>query len=342
MQVVDIVNRAALNCGVASSFNPDEVPEDIQARASDIFRHEIIPMINCDRTLDITEIVYPATAQRGVISLRTPPINYENVIVAQVDMTYNEMREKASYLIGLNSGYYYPNLRSWLITNGYITPDAPSIYNKTEKWPTTQFVGAYRKIYAWSSDYKLVNLSEPTSLTANLDDDLLDDRYNIPFAPMRITAIVRAGDGAIMKYLHAEELISSEYRHAHLVYGIEDLPDRLVVRFNPNFSGESVQIVIPIPLKIVNSLDEPNPWQGTLIAPEKFRAYLIAKLAYRLAVEYGLDTAPLMMGLAKESYSSLIKNLSKKEHAQDIPRRINQYLQRGHGWGRGYGGGFNG
>ena len=49
MQVMDIINRAVMKSGVVSNFNPDEVPEDIQQRAADVLRNEIIEDLNCDR-----------------------------------------------------------------------------------------------------------------------------------------------------------------------------------------------------------------------------------------------------------------------------------------------------
>ena len=67
MQVMDIVNRAVINAGIVPSFNPDEVPEDIQQRAADVLRNEIIPDMNCDRTLDMTEIAVPMCPRNGII-----------------------------------------------------------------------------------------------------------------------------------------------------------------------------------------------------------------------------------------------------------------------------------
>ena len=176
--------------------------------------------------------------------------------------------------------------------------------------------------------------------SGNEDDELLDKRYNVPFSPMRVEGVFRACDGAELQYLHAAEMVSAEFRHSQLVYGVEDLPDRMLIRLNRSYGSEPLLLVLPIPLKIVNTFDNPKPWEGTVIAPEKFRSYLIAKLAYRLAIEYGLDTAPAMAKLVEESYQALIKNISKRHHAQDIPRRIADYLHRGYDRGTMYGGGY--
>lgn len=338
MQVMDIVNRAAMNCGVASSFNPDEVPEDIQARGSDILRHEIIPMMNCDRTLDITEIVYPATPQNGCVSLITPPTDSNIFIMGQVVEDYQTLNKRQSITIGSVTKWFCPNIRDVLINHGYIEPFIPTQDPKTAKWPCDQFRNE-RDIYCWTSDFKLIKMATEAGPESE-DDELLDKRYNIPFSPMRVEGVFRACDGAELQYLHAAEMVSAEFRHSQLVYGVEDLPDRMLIRLNRSYGSEPLFLVLPIPLKIVNTFDNPKPWEGTVIAPEKFRSYLIAKLAYRLAIEYGLDTAPAMAKLVEESYQAIIKNISKRHHAQDIPRRIADYLHRGYDRGTMYGGGY--
>ena len=339
MQVMDIVNRAAMNCGVASSFNPDEVPEDIQARGSDSLRHEIIPMMNCDRTLDITEIVYPATPQNGCVSLITPPTDSNIFIMGQVVEDYQTLNKRQSITIGSVTKWFCPNIRDVLINHGYIEPFIPTQDPKTAKWPCSQFENEYRDIYCWTSDFKLIKMATEAGPESE-DDELLDKRYNIPFSPMRVEGVFRACDGAELQYLHAAEMVSAEFRHSQLVYGVEDLPDRMLIRLNRSYGSEPLLLILPIPLKIVNTFDNPKPLEWTVIAPEKFRSYFIAKLAYRLAIEYGLDTAPAMAKLVEESYQALIKNISKRHHAQDIPRRIADYLHRGYDRGTMYGGGY--
>jgi hypothetical protein len=341
---MDIVTRAVMNAGIVPSFNPEEVPEDIQARASDVLRNELIPQINCDRTLDITEIVYPATPTNCILDLKTPPIDYEYCILGVVPYHYRWFTEKKLAHVGLTDVIYYPNIRNWLINEGFTTPGAPGSLTRTDKWPTTQ-LGEYRTAYVWTDDYKLVNVSIPTSTTLDKDDELLDPRYNLPFAPMRVEEVIRASDGMPLQYVHAGEFVSNEFRHSMLVYMTEDYVDRLRIRFTPNFGGSGALIILPVPIKCVNSYDEPNPWEGEIIAPEKFRGYLIAKLAFRMAIEYGVSTAEQMKILENTAYQSLLKNPSKHEHAQDISRKIFNYLERGRAWGvtgNGYSGGFRG
>ena len=106
-------------------------------------------------------------------------------------------------------------------------------------------------------------------------------------------------------------------------------------------------VVLPMPIRVINSYDEPNPWEGEIVASDKFRSYLIAVLGWRMASEYGVTTVDAMKKLVDVAYQAILKNPSKREHKQDISRKISNYLERGRGWraganGNGYAGGFNG
>lgn len=347
MQVMDIINRAVMKSGVVSSFNPDEVPEDIQQRAADVLRNEIIFDLNCDRAVDVSETVITFRPKRGVVDLITTPLDYEHYIVGSVPETYDELRHKEPFVAPGIDAYYYPNIRALLATLGYATPGMPTtIGTRTDKWPTDQF-GNYREVYAWTSDFKLVCLSKPSSQTAEINDELLDARYNVPFYPAYIDEVYRAGDGAPLQYLHHGEMVSAEFRHSQLVYTIEDNITRMTVRFNPCFGDASVMLVLPVPVKVLNSFEEPNPWEGEVIAPMKFFSFLVNMLAWRMAAEYGVDTKAEMKELSTTSYINIIKNKVKREHPQDIERRIFHYLRRARGFrtgvgGNGYSGGFYG
>ena len=353
-----------MNAGVVPSFNPDEVPEDIQARASDVLRNELIPSINCDRTLDVTEIIYKASVKNGKVDLMSPPLNYDRIIIGQLDYTFAEIMKYTQY-----QTTYYPRLAlNSLVELGYAEwgDNSPHIV-LTDKWPTDN-VGKPIDIAFWTSDFKLVEVPTPYKGSDNIQyydnwyvslvsdgetvywktcEEYINKLYNVSFTPMRVEEVYRASDGSPMAYLHAGEIVSSEFRYVQLAYTVEDLPDVLRIRFTRSFGNGEVLLVLPIPIKVVNSYEEPRPWQGEIIAPEKFRSYLINKLAYRMAIEYGVSTAPIMQQLATESYQSLVKNLSPRHHAQDIPRKIYSYLERGRGWraganGSGYVGGYNG
>lgn len=346
MQVMDIVNRAAMQSGAVPSFNPDEVPEDIQSRAADILRHEIIPSMNCDRQLDITEVVHPVHPVGGYVDLVTTPLDYPRFIVGEVQLT-------ASYLMETSKEIYMGmefdvklNIVTLLYNMGLVssTTGNPWQLPLTDKWPCDQF-GNPRDIAVWTDDHQLVEINWEFQKLAS--SSWVNRTYNVPFAPMRVDEVYRASDGAPLAYVHAGELVSNEFRYAQLVFTVEDYMDRLRIRFSKNFGGSDALVILPVPIKIINSYEEPEAWRGTIIAPEKFRAFLIAKLSYRLAIEYGITTAEAMKVLASEAYQCLLKNPSKHEHPQDISRKIFNYLERGRGWraganGNGYVGGFNG
>ena len=118
MQVMDIVNRAAMQSGAVPSFNPDEVPEDIQARGADILRHEIIPSINCDRSLDITEVVHPASPHCGVVDLVTTPLNYPREIYGTVPLTAQELNKTTTMTYMGNEYEIKPNIAQLLANMG--------------------------------------------------------------------------------------------------------------------------------------------------------------------------------------------------------------------------------
>ena len=348
MQVMDIVNRAAIASGAAPSFNVDEVPEDMQARGADILRYEIIPTLNCDRTVDITEIVYPTVPKQGVISLRTTPLDYPRYIIPTAPYTAQYLQSTTKYPAPGGHGLAtVVNLLPYLVEEGYVE----GMFNHalTEKWPTDQ-LGQPLDLAIWTDDTKLIEIPSDLSKYFVSDGEVVDwvsKRYNVPFAPMRVTEIARAADGAMFQYIHAGEMISSEFRYSPLVFTTEDLPEVMKIRFNPSYSDEPVLLVLPVPVKVVNSYDEPNPWQGTIVAPEKFRMFIQAVLTWRMAGEYGLASEARFEKLAEKAYDAIIKNMSKQPHAQDIPRRISQYLGRNRGWraganGSGYVGGYNG
>lgn len=347
MQVMDIVNRAAMQSGAVPSFNPDEVPEDIQSRAADILRHEIIPSMNCDRQLDITEVVHPVHPVCGYVDLVTTPLTYPREIVGEIPIPSSELMKTSIEPYMGTDVEVKENIATLLYNMGLVdwtTIGTPFQLNPTDKWPTDQF-GNYRDIAVWTDDHKLVEINYENQKLAS--SSWVNRTYNVPFAPMRVDEVYRASDGAPLAYVHAGELVSNEFRYAQLVFTVEDYMDRLRIRFSKNFGGSDALVILPVPIKIINSYEEPEAWHGTIIAPEKFRAFLIAKLSYRLAIEYGIATAEAMKILASEAYQCLLKNPSKHEHPQDISRKIFNYLERGRGWraganGNGYVGGFNG
>lgn len=350
MQVMDIVNRAVMNAGIVPSFNPDEVPEDIQARAADVLRNEIIPSMNCDRTLDITEVVFTLQVRSNHIDLKTTPLDYDGYIYPSVLYTAAELNKVSDLpnpphgVLPAMTGLLKLLLEMGLVeSTGGLTPYSNIIL--TDKWPTDQF-GTPRKIAFWTDDVKFFEV-EPNSWYGVTNPDFVNYEYNVPFPPMRVSEIYRATDGANLQYVHAGEFVSSEFRYSQLIFTTEDYPTKLRIKFPNNYGCATAMVVLPMPIRVVNSFEEPNPWEGEIVASDKFRSYLIAMLGWRMAVEYGVTTVDAMKGLVDVAYQALLKNPSKREHKQDISRKISNYLERGRGWraganGNGYAGGFNG
>lgn len=329
MQMMDIVNRAIERSGVVSSFNPDDIPEDIQARAADVLRNELITDLNCDRNIDITETVIQFTPKDGRIRLKTTPDWYGNWIVGTVPFTASWLMktEQRSFAPGAPEVYYMRNLMDCLKDLGYITGSYGNIA-KTYRWPTDQ-LGNYIDLAMWTEDTKLVEVpADLTQLYNQQSPDFVNRLYNVPFYPAYVVGVYRAGDGTELTYLHHGEMVSSEFRHSAFVYTLEDDVTHMSIIFTRNGSGFPMLVVLPVPIRVVNAMDEPHPWTGEIVAPQKFRNFLITMLAARLSFEYGVSTQEGLEKEAAKAYANILKAKIKKEHPQDVPRRINMYLRR--------------
>lgn len=343
-----------MESGVVSSFNPDEIPEDYQQIASTLLRHDIIKTINCSRTMDVTETVLVLTPRNGYLDLMCPPASYPFFVFETQPVNLGTILEKVHTESGGGIGHYcLTNLLVLLQDMGLIEnfdPDATTYtYDVTVQWPCDQF-GKRRPVAIWTGDLKLMEIkinelnNEPVLWSTDIDDykkKLVNRRYNVPFPPMRVVEVYRATDGAELKYKHAGELVSAEFRHAQLVYTTEDYPGKIRIKLTPSYGGSPLMVVLPVPVTVVNSFEEPNPWEGWIYAPDKFEAYLVAALAWALAGFYGVSTEARLEKKTSNCYQSLLRNPSKKNHEQDIPRKIAGYLDSAPGWQiGGYHGGF--
>lgn len=344
MQVMDIVNKASLASGAVPSFNDGEIPEDVQARAADFLRNEIIPSMNCDRNLDITEAIARLHPVNGVIDLMCPPLGYPNEIYGTVPYQSSDLLKQTTVTQGGVDYQIYSNLAELLVNMGLCIPD-PNDQTKlqhTVAWPTDS-VGNPRDIAIWTDDWKLIEIASGSEIVeAGVRPHPF---YNIPFPPMWVEEVYRAYDGARLDPKRAGEFVSAEFRHCQLVYMVEAYQKKFRVRFTPSFGGSECLLIVPVPIQIVNSYEEPHPWQGELIAPEKFKPYLIERLAARLAHYYGIDGADNLDKNTGIYYQSLLKNKTAVEHKADVRVLIGETLQSGSGFRvgpRGYGGGFYG
>lgn len=322
MDLIGVVNRAALSCGLVSSFNAGEVPEDIQARGADLLTNEIIPGINNDRTLDVAEYAIKLKPTGNTLILRPVWNKFPHVILG---VTYYTSKDLLNVVKLADHQFYMPLMREYLVNKGLIKNETyPMSYVITDKYPVDT-LGKPRKVYVWSSDFKLIDVS---GITANEDEDTtdrIDKRFNVPYFVPRVTSVINSSNKSIMKQVNVDEIAA---RSEPNTYCVTAIGNDVCIGFAEGMAPEQVTVCLPIPIRVVNNYLDPSPYKGEVLAPEKFNTYLIASLAFRLAIEYGLDTAQTMKVLVDQSYGGLIKNLPKVLHGVDVPERIGQYLGR--------------
>lgn len=344
MLVMDIVNEAALASGVVPSFNIDEVPEDVQAIASMFLRKEIVVSMNCDRNLDITEAVAKLHPVNCVIDLMCPPPGYPNEIYGTVPLTSSQLLQTFTVTYAGQNYQVYSNLAQLLINMGLCKADPvnPTKVLHTVEWPTDS-VGNPRNIAIWTDDWKLIEIENGSEIVPS--GVRVHPFYNVPFPPMWVEEVYRAYDGARLEPKKAGEFVSAQYRHCQLVYMVEGYTKKFRVRFTPSYGNSEALLIVPVPIQIVNSYEEPHPWQGELIAPEKFRPYIVSRLAACLAHFYNIEGADNLDKKTGIFYQSLLKNKPTVEHKADVPRLIGETLGNGGGFrlgSNGYNGGFYG
>lgn len=310
MEILDIVHRAVQRSSIFQGFNPAECPEDIEERASDVLVHEMIPALNNDRTLDLTETTMIFTpGPNGVLDLSCPPSDGKWFILT---LPYD-----SQYLMEQDEHGMYSNLIQALNDIGM-----------TDSQPTDP-LGGFIPLGIWSSDMKFITTPavDIHSLGPGCEPSI-NRIYNVPFPPMRVEGVVESSTGCELDYKHALEFISAEFRHARMVYMYEVYENKVRLRFHHEYGNLPVELVLPVPITVVNYLDSPKPWSGKIIAPPKFREFLIAKLAYRLAKELGVASAAELKTDTAEAYNLLVKNYPKQQHATDFNKRISDVLRR--------------
>lgn len=331
MEILDIVHRAIQRSQLIPGFNPDECPEDYEQRVSDILVNELITDMNNDRGLDVTETVVAVRPVNGIIDLIAPPQDVWFIVT----LPYT-----AQYLLEVRSapggGASYDNLIVALAAIGLTDDTMP-------RDPTGELI----PLGIWTQDLKFLECPKdiPSAYAQMSNSVEVNPIYNVPFVPARVEGVVEAGTGVEFDYKHAKEFISAEFRHAKYVYMDEGYEGKMRVRFHKEFADGIVELVLPVPATVVNYFDSPKPWNGKIIAPVKFREYLIATLSYRIADEYGLASAPSCERAANRAYNNLLKNYPKRQHSMNINRKIGDSLRRPAGSvtsADGFYGGYNG
>lgn len=314
MEVLELVQSAAFKAGIIPSFNPDELPGDILEAGKNALVNEILPGLNCDRTLDITVTSRTYAPVGGRIELRPfkqPNENFE--ILGYCDMTTQELITSD----GVNTGYaklMYAKHPDWITATPI--PHGGVLYIRNDNiWPTDDF-GNFKTFAFWSTNTQLVQGDAPTSPTVT-------DGVNIDFPPMRVDAVIEEGSLIPYEYLYREEFERTFKTGLPGVYTTEEYDDCIVVLING--SDRPKKLILPVPLQIINRAHD---HAGTINAPEKFRRYLIDAIAVALAITYGVATVQQMQQQMAQSYQLLKKNKPQPLHKANVSEMICDKLRR--------------
>lgn len=311
MEVLDIVQSAAFKAGIISSFNPDELPDDVLKAGIVALTNEILPSINCDRTIDITVTSRMYTPKNGVIELvpfKQPEENF--VILGRTHYTAKELRE----------GHDNNGLSTWGYAlqefNADLVIERPHSWDRGSAWPVNDF-SEYVTFAMWSSDMHLVYSN--ATIYPNIHESA-----NIDFPPMRVDSVLESGPRFPYTYKYRDEFEQARnFTELPGIYTTEEYDDKIVILLNGTASPKV--LILPVPLQIINS-DHAHP--GTIKAPEKFRRYLIDCTAVSLAIVYGVSTVAAMQQQAEVSYNLLKKNKPQPMHKANVSDEIAQKLRR--------------
>ena len=310
MEVLDIIQSAAFKSGVISSFNPDECPDDVLNAGKDVLAYDILPGLNCDRTLDITETsrVYPVQNGRVVLKPFKQPKENVQIIgysdkIAQT-LLANNGTKLFQEIRKLHHDWVYDNLDVW------------------DGWPRDD-LGNYFKVAMWSSDmhlvygtYQIVS-NDGTTFRRSGEFDA-----NIDFPPMRVDAVLDEHSRISYEYLYREEFERTIFRNLPGCYTTEEYEDSIVILIKG--TDDLKRIVLPVPLQIV---DMDHARAGVIHAPEKFKRYLIDCTAVALARIYGMSSLPDMKEAAAVSYNLLKKNKPQPLHKANVSEEMTDKLR---------------
>lgn len=294
MEVLDIVRSSAVKCGVVSSFSLDDMPGDVIDNGVRLLATEILPTLNCDRTLDITTTARAYMPVNGQIVLRPfkqPHDNFQLIGYSQ----YN-----AAELLDTNNN-------KWRDEIGRLRPR----WGSYPYWPVDDF-GAPITAGLWSSDMHLIG---GENYTTNREYEA-----NIDFPPMRVEHVIDAATRIELAPVYRHEFEQARAQIPN-IYTTEEYEDcvRVLMKGMP---GPKI-LILPVPLQIT---DAGQGHAGTIHAPEKFRRYLIDATAVQLASMYGVSTVERMEKEAAVSLNLLKKNLPQPLHKTDVSKRIAEYL----------------
>lgn len=308
MEVLELVQSAAFKAGIIPSFNPDELPRDILDAGKNALVNEILPGLNCDRTLDITNTCRVYTPVGGRIELwpfAQPNDNFK--LLGHCNKTAAELQTVTSE--GSGWGLELLNIvPTWV-------RKVPHDVVMTSDWPANDF-NERMTVALWTVDNHLVygNTTYIPTIHATADID---------FPPMRVDAVIEDGSLVPYEYLYREEFERTFRTGLPGVYATEEYADHIVILING--SDRPKKLILPVPLQIINrSYDH----AGTIDAPEKFRRYLIDAIAVALAITYGVATVQQMQQQMAQSYQLLKKNKPQPLHKANVSEMICDKLRR--------------
>lgn len=295
MEVLDLVKSAAIKSGVVSSFSMDDMPGDVIDMGVEVISAQILPQLNCDRTIDITTTCRVYKPVNGVIELIP-------------------LRQPIDDFILLGYSIYNSDELTNISTGDWQTEINRLFAPGSSNWPQNDF-GDQFTLAMWSKDMKLVygkTVSECNIGSANID-----------FMPMRVESVIDAGTRLKYTYLYRDEFEQTVGINCDLpgVYAIEEYSDRLLIILRG--SPAPKKLILPVPLTIIN---QSHDHAGTIIAPPKFEKYLIDATAYQLAVVYGMATKQDMAMEMAASYNLLKKNHTEPLHEMNVPQHINRLI----------------
>lgn len=298
MEVLELVQSAAFKAGIIPSFNPDELPEDVLNAGKNALVNEILPGLNCDRTLDITNTCRVYAPVGGRIELRPYKPIANSKLVGYSKYTLAELEADDGLLVFREARRLDP------------------MFN-VEGWPTDDF-GNPIAAMMWSSDIRMIGCYADDN-----SDMIVTNTANIDFPPMRVDAVIEDGSLIPYEYLYREEFERTFRTGLPGVYTTEEYDDRIVVLING--SDRPKKLILPVPLQIINRSHDSA---GTINAPEKFRRYLIDAIAVALAITYGVATVQQMQQQMAQSYQLLKKNKPQPLHKANVSEMICDKLRR--------------
>ena len=293
MDVLEIVQSAAFKSGVISSFNPDDLPGDILAAGQNALINEIIPSLNCDRTIDITVTsrIYRPENDRIILRPFCPKDNHE--MLGYSNNSANDLLD--------------PTL--WEKAVVALRPEWKN------DWPVND-LGKPRVGCIWSIDNQLI-------VGSSLSKSAIEPGVNIDFPPMRVDAVLDASTRIAYDFTYRTEFEQLLNTTLPGVYTVEEYADGLVILLRGTTDAKCV--VLPVPLQVINISHD---HAGTIVAPDKFRRYLIDSTAVSLAVIYGMSTLPAMQQQQAASYNLIKKNKPQPRHSANVAEQIATTLRR--------------